>query len=281
MSKYKCVQIKGDFFLALFFGGFRKTDLELLEFDWSQIICSAYIYRCMSTHAYLCVLLHFVFYQHTQHVYTITGGSCHRYYFCRDKSVVVTSLLLSWQHVFVTTKHVFCHNKSMLATTKLLSRQNYVCHDKHMQKLTCQDKTFVRTILCLLRQMFVWTKLLSQQKYVCRDKRFITRSILLSQQKTCFVGTNTYTCLSRQTHVCHDKTVFMTKGYLWQLPPVIVYTTHDKTDGLFQASSLPLSIIIVGVGDADFEGQYCHKLFLLFLYWFMSCLSVALRPQKP
>ena len=38
-----------------------------------------------------------------------------------------------------------------------------------------------------------------------------------------------------------------------------VYTTPDKTDGLFQASSLPLSIIIVGVGDADFEGQCCQK----------------------
>ena len=38
-----------------------------------------------------------------------------------------------------------------------------------------------------------------------------------------------------------------------------VYTIHDKTDGLFQASTLPLSIIIVGVGDADFEGQCCQQ----------------------
>ena len=200
---------------------------------------------------------------------------------------VVTKVLL-WQAYFCHDNTCLSQQNMSFVTTKVcLPQQNFCrdkimfCHEKHMQKLTCQDKTFVRTILCLLQQMFVWTKLLSQQKYVCRDKRFITRSILLSQQKTCFVVTNTYTCLSRQTHVCHDKTVFMTKGYLWQLPPVIVYTTHDKTDGLFQASSLPLSIIIVGVGDADFEGQYCHKLFLLFLYWFMSCLSVALRPQKP
>ena len=40
---------------------------------------------------------------------------------------------------------------------------------------------------------------------------------------------------------------------------MMVYTTPDKTDGLFQASSLPLSIIIVGVGDADFEGQCCQQ----------------------
>ena len=58
---------------------------------------------------------------------------------------------------------------------------------------------------------------------------------------------------------------------------MIVYTTHDQTDGLFQASSLPLSIIIVGVGDADFEGQCCQQVvsfvFVLIYELFERCFT--------
>ena len=59
--------------------------------------------------------------------------------------------------------------------------------------------------------------LLSRQKYYCREKTFVATNIILSrqntsilssQQKTCFVVTNT--CLSRQ------------KLYLWQLPPMVM-----------------------------------------------------------
>ena len=32
-----------------------------------------------------------------------------------------------------------------------------------------------------------------------------------------------------------------------------------SNDLLFQAASLPMSIIIIGVGDADFEGMCCGK----------------------
>ena len=91
---------------------------------------------------------------------TIIGGSCHQYYFCRDKGFVATNI---YKHVFVATKYVFCRDKSMLGATKLLSRENYVCR---------------------------------------RETRvaFVTTSILLLRQKTCFVATKL--CLSRQIHVC-------------------------------------------------------------------------------
>ena len=52
----------------------------------------------------------------------IIGGS-HKYHFCRDK------------HVSVTTKHVFCRDKSMLAATKLLSRHECICRDKYLSPL--------------------------------------------------------------------------------------------------------------------------------------------------
>ena len=49
----------------------------------------------------------------------ITGGSCQKYNFCRNKTFVASSILCRDKHVFV-----FCRNKSMLVTTKYLSRQN-------------------------------------------------------------------------------------------------------------------------------------------------------------
>ena len=79
--------------------------------------------------------------------HTIIGGSCLKYNFRHDK------------HVFVATKHVSCRDKSMLVTTKLLSWQNIFCHDK---KYACCDKH---------DKYFVATKVLSQQAYFCRDKR--------------------------------------------------------------------------------------------------------------
>ena len=53
-------------------------------------------------------------------VLAIVGGSCHKYNFCRDKSVVATNMCLSRQ------------NPSFVATNIILSRQAYFCRDKHM-----------------------------------------------------------------------------------------------------------------------------------------------------
>ena len=60
--------------------------------------------------------------------------------------------------MFVATKHVFCRNKSMLAVTKLLSRQN--CFSR--QNNFCRDKhVFVTTnILFLRRKYFYFSSLL-------------------------------------------------------------------------------------------------------------------------
>ena len=55
---------------------------------------------------------------------TITGGSCHKYHFCHDKSFV--------QNIFVMTKlSYFCLTKDVffVATNTCLSGQNF-CRDK-------------------------------------------------------------------------------------------------------------------------------------------------------
>ena len=83
----------------------------------------------------------------------------------------------------------FCRDKTCLSSQQ----------DKK-QKYACRDKSFV---------------VLSQ--HVCRDKSFVSTSILLSQQKTCFVTTNTslsrqkYACCSKYfspQNFCHDKHTF-------------------------------------------------------------------------
>ena len=111
----------------------------------------------------------------------ITRRSCYKYQFCCDKYVFVTTN--TW-HVFVTTKYIFCRDKSMLVVTKLwLSQQNIlVIFWSYMSR---QNTSFVETKLsCIIS---VATKLLSWQN--CHHKRFVMTSILLSQQKTCFVTT--------------------------------------------------------------------------------------------
>ena len=131
----------------------------------------------------------------------ILGRTCHKYHFCRNKVL------------FVTTKQVFCHDQKK----KLLSRQNYVCRVKHI---------FVTTKL-LLQQIFVATNIiLSQQKFCrifCRDKTHL----LLWQKYAChdkimFVETNNYYCCDKSfvcakivllcQKFCHNKDTFvMTK----------------------------------------------------------------------
>ena len=106
-------------------------------------------------------------------------------YACCDKMFVATQLCLLQQNMclsqqkfsvenitFVMTKYVLsqqtgvCHNKSMVVVTKLMSRQN--CHDK---------------------TMFVMKNF--------HNKTFVVTSILLLQQKMCFVATNTFVCCDK------------------------------------------------------------------------------------
>ena len=79
---------------------------------------------------------------------TVTGGSCHKYHFCHDKSFVVkkdmfvVTKLLLWQ-IFVTTKHLlswqkyacrdktFCHDKHVFVATNMCHNKNYTCGSSH------------------------------------------------------------------------------------------------------------------------------------------------------
>ena len=96
------------------------------------------------------------------------------------------------KHVVVVTSHVFCRKKKKKVC---LSRQNYFCFDKKLFFFFCRYKhTFVATkdVFCrdiiLSQHIFVATNVLSRQAYFCRNKRRV---------------------LSPQTHVCHDKHVFV------------------------------------------------------------------------
>ena len=108
---------------------------------------------------------------HNKHLLWLTGV-CHDKKLCLDK------------HTFVVTKDVFCHDKHVLW-------QKYACHDKHL----------VMTKWCLSRQISVVTKVLLPQKHTKIATKIVTASIHLSQQKMCFVTTNT--CLSRQNFCCN------------------------------------------------------------------------------
>ena len=107
--------------------------------------------------------------------------------------------------IFVTTKVCLsrqnfccCCAKHIFVVTKVLSRQTRACCDK--KRLLSQQKYA-----------------LSRQNLFSRDKHnLVATSILLSRQKTCFVVTNT--CLSLQTHVCHNKSFVTTKMILVAAP---------------------------------------------------------------
>ena len=87
----------------------------------------------------------------------ITGGSCHKNHFCRDKntSFVATKVL---------SRLTFCCDKAFVAINIILSRQAYFCRDKHVFVVTdiCRDKSFVAASLLVSRQtcVFVSTKLI-------------------------------------------------------------------------------------------------------------------------
>ena len=102
--------------------------------------------------------------------------------------------------MFVATKY-FCHDRTICRDKYILSRKSFVATSILLsrQARVCLDKTR------LCRDVFVATN-------ISRDKSFVATNIILSQKKTCFVATNT--CLWRQ------------KSYLWQLPPMILYSRY-------------------------------------------------------
>ena len=99
-------------------------------------------------------------------LYYISGGSCHKY--------------------------PFCHNKSFVATNMCLLRQTCVCRNKTLlslqQKYACCDKTFVMTNTCLSWQIFVTTKIFCRGKHTfvvtkdvfCHDKHISVTTKLVA-----------------------------------------------------------------------------------------------------
>ena len=100
----------------------------------------------------------------------ITGGSCHKDHFYRDKKTffVATKLCLSRQTYFCRDKRL--SRQIFIATNViLLTRQAYFCRDKHLsQQKFCRGKhTFVVTkgMFCCDKHVFVTTNTcLSRQK---------------------------------------------------------------------------------------------------------------------
>ena len=145
---------------------------------------------------------------------------------------------LSQQKVFTTKKYA-CRDKTFVMT-KLLSRQNYVCRDK----------------IYLSRQKFGRDKYLSRQTRVCHYKSFVTTSIFLSWQNTCFVATTT--CLSLEKSACRDKTFVATKlclsrqkfchdEHTFVATKTFLRQTHVRRDKTFVATK----IILVAARASD------------------------------
>ena len=168
---------------------------------------------CLSWQAYFCrdkrvvhsdywlPLVYQHTYPHDSLPCSITGGSCHKYNFCCDKSFVVTNVCLPWQN--------FRHNKIMFVVTKRLLRQTHICRDKH---------TFVGTkdVLCCDKHVSGATKVSLSWQNFCRDKiMFVTRKVLLRQAYFCC---NKRCVLSRQTRVCCNKAFVATKMILVAAP---------------------------------------------------------------
>ena len=136
---------------------------------------------------------------HTQCTWlnTITGGSCNKYHFSRDKRFVATNTVV----VFC------CLDTNMLVATKLLSLQNYVCCDKNLswQNYVCRDKhvyfchererqrqTDRQTNrqserVCMCVHTFVTTKGVF---CVCRDKSMLVARKKNCREKIMFIATN-------------------------------------------------------------------------------------------
>ena len=144
----------------------------------------------------------------------ISGVSCHKYRFCRDKHVFVSTNASLWRQntSFIATKvclprktsvatKLYLSRKNIFVVTKVLSRQIIFCRDKHVfvaimillsRKNTCFVAFVVTNIFCrdktcqinknMPRQAYFYsnkTRLLSRQKRVCRDKTFLATKMIL------------------------------------------------------------------------------------------------------
>ena len=90
----------------------------------------------------------------------ITGESCRKYHFCRDKSFVATKLRLSRQTYFLS-RQTFCRDN-----------HTFVCCDK--SKSVCKiTKNYVCRYKYLPRQIFVATTILLSRQNVCRKKSIL------------------------------------------------------------------------------------------------------------
>ena len=107
------------------------------------------------------------YYVDCQPLRVIIGRSCHKYHFCRDKSLLLQTRLLSGQKYACRYKTFFATNtlsrqKYFVATNIILSRQKYAC----------RDKTFFTTTYCRDKNI------LSRQSLFCLDKSFVAASIV-------------------------------------------------------------------------------------------------------
>ena len=154
----------------------NKQNSRLVTDNLNYIRCLFYMYNrphCLTSQSinHLCL-------------FTIIGGSCHKYHFCRDK------------HVFVRV----CREK-----TRLLSRQKYAQPYFCPDKILSRQAYFVATKVCLSRQKTTTTKTnFCRNKHKNLDKKyFLATNIILSRRKFCrgkhtFVSTKDV-FLSRQT----------------------------------------------------------------------------------
>ena len=128
------------------------------------------------------------------------------------KTFVVTKLCLLRQK----TSFTFCRDKQTFVATK-----DVFCREKN-QTMLAAKKTFVVTKLCLLRQK-------TSFKF-CRDKQtFVETKDVFCRDKHVFVATNT--CLSREMHVCFDKTFVATEMILVAPPANDRYTVGGGCSG--------------------------------------------------
>ena len=153
----------------------------------------------------------------------IIGESCHKYHFCRHKHMFVAKYVFCRDKTrLLSTKlclYTCLSRQIFVATNIILSRQNF-CRYKHtfvatntclswhskimfLATYNCDKYLSQKAQFCRNNFFFVTTSiLLWRQTRVCRDKnmlvatkllyctkRFVTTSILLTRQKTCFVAT--------------------------------------------------------------------------------------------
>ena len=126
-------------------------------------------------------------------LFFIIGGSCHKYNFCRDKNV------------FVTTKPVFCcdknmHDKIVFVATKCLSQQIFIATNTCFSRQKfCRDKhTLVAPRVCRDKRIFVMTTVLSRRLFLF----FVTTNILLLRQNLC---RDKHTFVATKDVFCRDK----------------------------------------------------------------------------